>query len=94
MLDYKATTGVFVGYCLTSKHYKIYDPDSHWLVTTGSPVVIFYEDHRYWKSVVAISSKQSADREIKHVEQYGFEKLFGNSLEAYEENEVTVAGGE
>jgi len=27
-LDYKARNGIFVGYCLMSKHYKIYNPES------------------------------------------------------------------
>ena len=85
-LDYKATGGVFVGYCLTSKHYKIYDPASCRLVTSRD--IIFYEDRGHWKSAVETSSERHGNGETKHVEEYGLEDLFGKGIETDEEEEI------
>jgi len=90
-LDYKATGGVFVGYCLTSKHYKIYDPKSRRLITSRD--LIFYEDCGHWRLAVEILSEKSASEEEKHVQEYGLEDLFGKGLET-EEEEVVQAEGE
>ena len=81
-LDYKATGGVFVGYCLTSKHYKIYDPNSRRLVTSHD--LISYEDRGNWKSAVEISSEKRGNGEMKHVEEYRLEELFGKGIETDE----------
>jgi len=85
-LDYKAMGGVFVGYCLTSKHYKIYDPKSRRLITSRD--VIFYEDWGHWRSGVEIPSEKSASNEEKHVQEYGLEDLLGKGLETEEEEVV------
>jgi len=90
-LDYKATGGVFVGYCLTSKHYKIYDPKSHRLITSRD--VILYKDCAHWRLAVEIPSEKSASKEEKHVQEYGLEDLFGKGLET-EKEEVVQAEGE
>jgi len=89
-LDYKAMGGVFVRYCLTSKHYKIYDPTSHPLITSRD--VIFYEDCGHWRSAVEIPSEKNASEEEKHVQEYRLEDLLGKGLETEEEGVVQAEG--
>jgi len=82
---------VFIGYCLTSKHYKIYDPESRRLIT--SPDLTFYKDCGHWKSAVEIPLGNSASEEEKHVQEYRLEDLFEKGFETVEE-EVVEAEGE
>ena len=89
-LDYKARNWIFVGYCLTSKHYKIYDPESCRLITSRD--VIFYENHGHWKSAVEISSGDRGNRGANHAEQYELGELFGSDLETDNEDPVATEG--